>query len=131
MQEMNKSNSKPIQELKNATVGNSRDIQGIHQAIAKIEGQISQLVVELNRIEEEELQSQLMTEMHYLVDEDEVVDNEEEQIEHHEKSEPLTDPKMSSDMEMSIEAHACITIPIKTHQELKASSIECLKEPSY
>jgi hypothetical protein len=37
MQEMNKFNSQAIQKLKNATIGNSRDIQGIHQAIAKIE----------------------------------------------------------------------------------------------
>jgi hypothetical protein len=57
-------------------------------------------LIELNRIEEEEFQSQLMTERHYLVDEDEVVDNEEEQVEHHEKSEPPIDPNLPSDMEV-------------------------------
>jgi hypothetical protein len=57
-------------------------------------------LIELNRIEEEEFQSQLMTKRHYLVDEDEVVDNEEEQVEHHEKSEPPIDPNLPSDMEV-------------------------------
>jgi hypothetical protein len=94
-------------------------------------------LVELNRIEEEEFQSQMITEKHYLVDEDEVVDNEEEQVEHiervehHEKSKPPIDPNLPSDMEVSIEALACITISLETHQELKASSLECLQEPSY
>jgi hypothetical protein len=91
-------------------------------------------LVELNRIEEEEFQRQLMTKRHYLVDEDVVVDNEEEQvehIEHHEKSEPPTYPNLLSDMEMSTEAPACIIIPLETHQEPKASSLECLQELSY
>jgi hypothetical protein len=67
-------------------------------------------LVELNKIEEEEFQSQLMTERHYLVDKDEVVDNEEEQVEHieqikhHEKSEHPIDPNLPNDMEMSTEA---------------------------
>jgi hypothetical protein len=124
--------------------------------LPRIEGQIGHLVTELNRIEEEELQSQLMIERHYMsdeddsensyhehaqvtttLDEDEVVDNEEEQvehnerIEHHEKSEPPTDPNLPSDMEVSTEAPACITAPLETHQEPKASSLECLQEPSY
>jgi hypothetical protein len=100
-------------------------------------------LVELNRIEEEEFQNQLMTERHYLVDEDEVVDNEEEQVEHieqveyiervehHEKSEPLTDLNLPSDMKVSNKAPACIIVPLETHQEPKASSLECLQEPSY
>jgi hypothetical protein len=55
------------------------------------------------------------------LDEDEVVDNEEEQvehneqIEHHEKSQPPTDPNLPSDMEVSTEAPACITVPLETH----------------
>jgi hypothetical protein len=80
--------------------------------------------------------------LHYLVDEDEIVDNEEEHtkqvehaqvtttlesdeivdnneeqvehIEHHEKSEPPTNPNLPSNMEVSTEAPACITIPLKT-----------------
>jgi hypothetical protein len=71
------------------------------------------------------------------LDEDEVMDNEEEQvehnerIEHHEKSQPPTYPNLPSDMEVSSEAPACITAPLVTHQEPKASSLECLQEPSY
>jgi hypothetical protein len=115
--------NKNIQELKNATMANSRDIHELKSYVARIEGKIGHLVTELNRIEEEELQSQLMIERHYMSDEDdsknsyhehaqvtttldkdEVVDNEEEQvehneqIEHHEKSEPPTDPNLPSDM---------------------------------
>jgi hypothetical protein len=41
------------------------------QAIAKVEGQFDYLVAELNRMEEEELQSQLMARVHYMIDEDE------------------------------------------------------------
>jgi hypothetical protein len=98
----------------------------------------------------------------YLVDEDEIVDNEEEhtkqvehaqvttkleseeivdnneeqveqieRVEHHEKSQPPIDPNLPSDMEVSIEAPACITALLKTHQEPKASSLDCLQEPSY
>jgi hypothetical protein len=65
---------KNIQELKNATMANSRDIQELKsyttQAMSRLEGQIGHLVTELNRIEEEELQSQLMIERHYMGDED-------------------------------------------------------------
>jgi hypothetical protein len=65
------------------------------------------------------------------------MDNEEEQvehneqIEHHEKSQPPTDPNLPSDMEVSTEAPACITASLETHQELKASSLVCIQEPSY
>jgi hypothetical protein len=71
------------------------------------------------------------------LDEDEVMDNEEEQvehneqIEHHEKSQTPTDPNLPSDMEVSTEALASVTSPLKTHQEPKASSLDCLQEPSY
>jgi hypothetical protein len=147
---------KNIQELKNATMANSRDIHELKSSAARIKGKIGHLVTELNRIEEEELQSQLMIERHYMSDEDdfensyhehaqvtttlnedEVVDNEEEQVEHnerinhHEKSEPPTDPNLPSDIEVSTEAPACIIAPLETHQEPKVSSLECLQEPSY
>jgi hypothetical protein len=64
---------------------------------------------------------------------EEIVDNNEEQVEqierveHHEKSQPSTDLNLPSDMEVSTEAHACITAPLETHQEPKASSLECPK----
>jgi hypothetical protein len=38
---------------------------------------------------------------------------------------------MPSDIEMSTEAPARIIAPLETHQEPKASSLECLQEPSY
>jgi hypothetical protein len=143
IQELKNSN----QELKNATMANSREIQELKSSIARIEGQISHLVIELNRIEEEELQSQLIIEKHYMsdedkseifyhehvqvtttLDEDEVVDNEEEQvehnerIEHHEKSQPPTNLNLPSDMEASTEAPACITAPLETHQDISSTS---------
>jgi hypothetical protein len=55
------------------------------------------------------------------LDEDQVVDNKEEQvehnerIEHHEKSEPPINPNMPSDMEVSTEAPTCIIAPLETH----------------
>jgi hypothetical protein len=106
---------KNIQELKNATMANSRDIHELKSSVARIKGKIGHLVTELNRIEEEELQSQLMIERHYMsdeddsensyhehaqvtttLDEDEIVDNKEhtkqveqiERVKHHEKSHP-------------------------------------------
>lgn len=77
MQELKQSR----QELKNATMSNSQTIKELtheirdstqftHQASAKEEEQIDYLVVEFNRMEEEELQSQLMAEGHYEIDED-------------------------------------------------------------
>ena len=128
-----------MQRIDQATQSNNRDIQELKsyttQAMSRLEGQIGHLVTELNRIEEEEFQSQLKTERHYMIDEDdsensyhehvqvttileseEIMDNNEEhvehpeQIEHHEKSEPPTDSNMPRDMEVSIEAHAGITV---------------------
>jgi chromosome segregation ATPase len=152
IQELKNSN----QELKNAAMANSRDIQELKSSVARIEGQINHLVTELNRIEEEELQSQLIIEKHYMsdedksenfyhehvqvtttLDEDEVVDKEEEQvehnerIEHHEKSQPPTNPNLPNDMEAIIEALACIIAPLETHKEHKVSSLVHLQEPSY
>ena len=53
-----------------------------------------------------------------------------EQIEHQEKSEPPADSNLPSDMEVSTEALAYITVTLETHQESKASSPKCLKQPS-
>jgi hypothetical protein len=134
---------KNIQELKNATMANSRDIQELKsyttQAMSRLEGQIGHLVTELNRIEEEELQSQLMIERHYMGDEDDfensyqkhaqvtttldedvIVNNNEEQvenieqIEHHEKSQPPIDPNLPSNMEVSTEAPPA-SLPLLRH----------------
>jgi hypothetical protein len=44
--------------------------QFMHQAIVKMEGEIDYLVAEFNQIEEEELQSQLMAQRHYMIDKD-------------------------------------------------------------
>jgi hypothetical protein len=115
-----------------------------------MEGEIDYLVAEFNRIEEEELQSQLMAQEHYMIDEDdashschehvpdttileskEIVDNKEEQVEHKEKIEPLADTSLSNDKEVSTEAHSFIIVPFETHHESKASILQCLKEPSY
>jgi hypothetical protein len=77
------------------------------------------------------------TQVTTTLESEEIVDNNEEQVEqierveHHEKSQPPTDPNLPSDMEVSIEAPACITTPLETHQEPKASSLVCLQEPSY
>jgi hypothetical protein len=152
LQALTQSNDK----LTNATMSNTRDIQELKGSVARIEGQIGHLVTELNRIEEEELQSQLMIERHYMSDEDDseifyheytqvtttldedvIVDNNEEQvenieqIEHHKKSQPPADPNLPSDMEVSTKAPACIAVPFETHQEPKVSSLDCLQEPSY
>jgi hypothetical protein len=100
------SNNQAMQELKTASISDNENIQNL----AKIEGHIDYLVAEFNRMEEEELQSQLMAEGHYKIDEDEAshschenvpdtiilesneIDNneeegKEEQIEHNEEEE--------------------------------------------
>jgi hypothetical protein len=87
MQELKQSR----QELKNATMSNSQAIKELtheirdstqftHQAFAKKEEQIDYLVVEFNRMEEEELQSQLMAEGHYKIDEDDASHSYHENI---------------------------------------------------
>jgi hypothetical protein len=60
------SNNQAMQELKTASISDNKNIQNL----AKIEGHIDYLVAEFNRMEEEELQSQLMAEGHYMIDED-------------------------------------------------------------
>jgi hypothetical protein len=120
-----------ISDVKNATMENT-------QAIARIEGQLEYLVAEVTRIEEEELQSQLMAAGDYMIDEDdashschehaptitmfeneEIVDsNEEKEKEEHLKhTAPLPNPNTSNDKEMSTEAHSFITIPLETFHE--------------
>jgi hypothetical protein len=137
MQELNESK----QELKNATMSNSQTIQELtdeikdstqftYQAFAKMEEQIDYLVVELNRIGEEEIQSQLMAHGHYMIDEDdashschehapetiileskEIVDNNEEegkdeQIEHREQIEHKDQIEHREQVEHKIEPPA-------------------------
>jgi hypothetical protein len=76
------------QELKNATIANSRDIQELKSSVVRIEGQINHLVTELNRIEEKELQSQLIIKRHYMSDE---VDSENSYHEHAQVTTTLDD----------------------------------------
>jgi hypothetical protein len=52
-----------ISDVKNATMANT-------PAIESLEGQLDRLVAKLNKMEGEELQSQLMAERHYMIDED-------------------------------------------------------------
>jgi hypothetical protein len=111
-------------------------------------------------MEEEELQSQLMAEGHYMINEDdashschenvpdtiilesnEIDNNEEEgkkeqiehrdQIEHMEKIEPPADTSLSNDKEVSTEAHSFIIVLLETQHESKALILQCLKEPLY
>jgi hypothetical protein len=159
MKALMQSTDKFMQRTDQAVQSNTRDIQELKGSVARIEGQIGHLVTELNRIEEEELQSQLMIERHHMSDEDdsensyhehaqvtttldgdEIVDNKEEhtkqveqieRVEHHEKSQPPADSNLPSDMEVSTKTHACITVPLETHQEPKVPSLDCLQEPSY
>jgi hypothetical protein len=60
------SNNQAMQELKTAFISDSENIQNL----AKIQAHIEYLVTELNKIEEEEFQSQLMAHGHYMIDED-------------------------------------------------------------
>jgi len=151
LQKVAMSNSQAIQELTNEIMDSS---QFTHQAFAKMEGQIDYFVAEFNRIEEEELQSQLMARGHYMIDEDEfinschehvpattifeseeIVDNneetKEEQDEHTEPIEPLVDTSLSNDKKVSTEASSFIIVPLKTHHEPKTLVLQCLKDPSY
>jgi len=72
------SNSQTMQELKNVTMVDIPAIQEINYAtmantsvVERLKGQFDHLVAELNRMEEEELQSQWMAERHYMIDENE------------------------------------------------------------
>jgi hypothetical protein len=133
-----------ISDMKNATMENT-------QMIARIEGQMEYLVAEVTRIEEEELQNQLMAQGHYMIDEDDASHSDHEHTpvitileseetvdsiggegreEHLEHTAPPLNPKSSNDKEMSTEAHSFITIPLETFHELQASILQCLEEPS-
>jgi hypothetical protein len=63
LEEFRKIVNQPCQEIIDATAANI-------EAIAWLEGQFGHLVTELNRIEEEELQSQEMAIRQYMIDED-------------------------------------------------------------
>ena len=111
-----------MQEIKHANMMNFQAIKGSTQSIAKLEGQIGHLVVELNKTEEEKLQSKLMAKRHYMIDEDdsinsyhehvqatatldseEIIDNNEEEVKHQKQIEPQKNPNMSNDKEVSTE----------------------------
>jgi hypothetical protein len=62
MQELKQSR----QELQNAAISDNENIQNL----AKMQAHIDYLVAEFNRMEEEKLQSQLMAERNYMIDED-------------------------------------------------------------
>jgi len=55
---------------------------GLHTQVVnkRLEGQLDRLVDELNRMEEEELQSQLMAERHYMIDEDDSSNHHHEHV---------------------------------------------------
>jgi hypothetical protein len=55
----------------------------------------------------------------------------EEQVEHTEPIEPLTDTSLSNDKEVSIEAHSFIIFPLESLHEPQALVLQCLGEPSY
>jgi hypothetical protein len=123
-----------ISDMKNATMENT-------QAIARIEGQMEYLVAEVTRIEEEELQNQLMAQGYYMIDEDDASHSDHEHVpaitileseetvdsiggegreEHLEHTAPPLNPKSSNDKKMSTEAHSFITIPLETFHEPQA-----------
>jgi hypothetical protein len=134
-----------ISDMKNATMENT-------QAIARIEGLMKYLVVEVTRIEEEELQNQLMAQGHYMIDEDDASHSDHEHVpaitileseetvdsiggegrkEHFEHTTPPLNPNLSNDMEMSTEAHSFI-IPPKGYQFLKKNGWKGLvRHPHY
>jgi flavin-binding protein dodecin len=77
LKEFMEKTSQTIQELKNFTVVDGSAIQEIEDAtmantsaIQRLEGQLNHLAAELNRMEEDEFQSQLMATGHYMIDED-------------------------------------------------------------
>jgi hypothetical protein len=145
LEEFRKTVNQPCQEIIDATVANT-------EVVARLEGQLSHLVAEFNRIEEEELQSQEMAIGQYMIDEDcpsdphhehvqatttlvseERADNhkEEEKEEQVEQFEPPQNSNPSNDKEVSIEAHSFVTIPLETYHSSQVSSFQCLEKPSY
>jgi hypothetical protein len=144
-EEFRKTVNQPCQEIIDATAANTK-------AVAWLEGQFGHLVAELNRIEEEELQSQEMAIRQYMIGEDCPSDphhehvqatitlvseeradtqKEEEKEEQVEKFEPPQNSSPSNDKEVSIEAHSFVTIPLETYDSPQVLSSQCLEEPSY
>jgi hypothetical protein len=76
------------------------------KAVIRLEGQLGHLVAKFNRIEEEK----------------------KEQVE---KFDPPQNPIRSNEMEVSIEAHSFVTIPLETQFEPQVLPFQCLEEPSY
>jgi hypothetical protein len=145
LKEFRKTVNQPCQEIIDATVANT-------EAVARLEGQFGHLVAEFNRIEEEELQSQVMVIGQYLIDEDcpsdphhenvqatttlvseERADDHEEEKEEEqvEQFETPPNPILSNDKEVSTEAHSFVTIPLETFHAPYVSPFQCLEEPSY
>jgi hypothetical protein len=62
-----------LQEIKDVTMANT-------QVIAKLEGHIGHLLAAYNRIEEEELQIQLMARGPYMIDEDDLSNSYNEHV---------------------------------------------------
>jgi hypothetical protein len=60
-------------DMKNATMANT-------SAIESLKGQLDRLVAKLNRMQEEELQSQLVVERHYMIDEDDSTNPHHEHV---------------------------------------------------
>jgi hypothetical protein len=112
---LRKAINQPCQEIIDATVANT-------EAVTRLEGQFGHLVVEFNRIKEEEFQSQEMARGQYMIDEDcpsdpvhatttlvseeKAVSNVEEKEEHLEQIEPPPIPIFSNDNEVSTKAHS-------------------------
>jgi hypothetical protein len=141
LEEFRKTVNQPCQEIIDATVANT-------EAVAWLEGHFGHLVAELNRIEEEELQSQEMAIGQYMIDEDCANDPHHEHVqatttlvseeradtqkeEQVEKFEPPQNSNPSNDKEVSIEAHSFVTIPLETYDSPQVLSSQCLEEPSY
>jgi hypothetical protein len=57
--------------------------------------------------------------------------NNHEEEEKEEQVEPLPNPNIPNDKEVSTEAHSFVTIPLETQLEPQVSSFQCLKEPCY
>jgi hypothetical protein len=142
------SNNRAMQQLKTASISDNENIQNL----AKIEEHIDYLVAEFNRMEEKELQSQLMAEGHYMIDEDdashschehvsdttileskEIVDNNEEegkdeQIEH--IGEEGKDEQIVNDIEEQEEKDEQIEHRDQIEQEEQVEHKEKIEPPA-
>jgi hypothetical protein len=84
---------------------------------------INHYVIEANKSTHEHAQTTTI-----LVREEKAINKVEEKDE---QIEPSPTPNLSSDKEVSTEAHSFITIPLETQHEPQASPFQCLKEPSH